>query len=261
MKWFLIICVFMFFAGWCLNKETEAARHKHHWGKAKTGHVVGNNAVTKSNQDDEFETEIELWIVKYTEPDQEEVFYDMYFGVEGGALEDAKKVQIEVPNGKKLELKKKLAVSSFEAELWGMSYEDLQDEIPDGKYVITFSPKKLESKLSIDITHDFPSIPEISYPVNGATDVPLGFTIEWESLSDSDIDGWLVNIEGEGDFEEGGDELDFEKYLPKSTTTFSIPGGLLQPNSQYYISLGVFKEGKNGAIASVRSISFTTGSE
>lgn len=105
------------------------------------------------------------------------------------------------------------------------------------------------------MTHDFPPTPVITYPEDGATDVPLSFDVVWEQM---DFDVFLT-LEG-GIFDE------FVVGLSKVDTSYTIPSGLLQPNTEYELSLEVQTVIGGGAeegndLQVVRIIRFTTGSE
>jgi len=131
------------------------------------------------------------------------------------------------------------------------------DDLPAGKYTIKYSPSKFGS-ISFNLTYDFPSTPVITYPEDGATNVSLTATIEWESSSD-DINGYGLSINGESD---DGYELEFKEDLAAETTSFQILQGLLWPNTQYEIELVAFKKVENGNyLHSILVINFTTGTE
>ena len=166
-------------------------------------------------------------------------------------MDNIKKVQIKAPGGKTSILKNGLGFGDSEFS-YNSDNDVLQSKFPEGRYLITFSPQKY-GDIKINITYDFPSTPLITYPEDGATNVPLNFTIEWELLDD--IDRLRLNVEGHDN-----DEIDFEKELSIDATSFTLPEGLLLPNRQYQIELKAFKDGENVSI-STRSIFFTTGTE
>ena len=237
MKRCVMICMLAFLVVWCLNTDVMASKQRHLQGNAKV----------KSNSD----SDIPVYVaVEDTKLNGSEDYSGIYFSVGEDTLKNIKKVTIKAPGGKTSILKNGLGFRHIEFS-YESDYEDLQSKFPEGKYLITFSPKKY-GDITINITYDFPSTPVITYPENGAANVPLNFTIEWELLDD--IDGLSLNVEGE----EG--DIEFEKELSIDATSFTLPEGILQPNSQYQIELTAFKDGENVS-TSTRSIRFTTGSD
>lgn len=239
MKRCVMICILAFLVVWCLNTAVMASKHSHLRGNAKA----------KSNSSSDIEVYVQ--VEKDTEPGSEVGFISFEVGGDGDTLDNIKKVQIKAPSGKKSILKNGLGFGGSEFS-YESDYEVLQSKFPEGEYLITFSPKKY-GEITINITYDLPSTPVITYPEDGAANVPLNFTIEWELLDD--IDGLRLIIEGEE-----GDDMDFEKELSIDATSFTLPEGILQPNSQYQIQLNAFNNGEHVSM-STRSIYFTTGSE
>lgn len=239
MKKCIMICILAFLVVWCLNTDVMASKQRH----------LRENAKAKSNSGSDIEVYVE--VEKDTEPGSEVGIISFEVGGDGDTLDNIKEVQIKAPSGKKSILKNGLGFGGSEFS-YESDYEVLQSKFPEGRYLITFSPKKY-GDITINITYDFPSTPVITYPEDGATNVPLNFTIEWELLDD--IDGLRLIIEGEE-----GDDMDFEKELSIDATSFTLPEDILLPNSQYQIQLKAFKDGENVSI-STRSIYFTTGSE
>ena len=204
----------------------------------------------KSNSD----SDIGLGVMVEKLEESNNVEYGIDFGFEDGGLENVKKVQIKAPNSKSSLLKNSLGFDELVFNRGGLAYEDLINKFPEGKYSIKFSPSKFGS-ISFNLTYDFPSTPVITYPEDGATDVPLSFTLTWESVSD--IDGLWLSIEGVLDL--------FE--LAAGDTSFSVPDALLKPNTQYGIELTAYKNSDENTdtfdskMRSARGIGFTTGSE
>ena len=254
MKWFAIICVFAFFAGWCLTTETEAARHRQHY--------LSNEI--KPQEDDEEEndgvTMEEFYIEKYVKSNEE--YYHVQFDIDGLPLEKAKKVKLTAPNGKKTEfkIKDKNGFNSLcsEADDLYVSYEDFQKAFPEGKYTFTFTPEEYGS-LKVYMEHDFPSTPVIISPKDGDTVSASGFTIEWEDMED-DLESLILHIDDDAVF--------FMDVPVTDTTSFNVPDGLLKPDTEYRIELRAQKRAnvsndydENCSIRTVRRIDFFTESE
>ena len=254
MKWFAIICVFAFFAGWCLTTETEAARHRQHY--------LSNEI--KPQEDDEEEndgvTMEEFYIEKYVKSNEE--YYHVQFDIDGLPLEKAKKVKLTAPNGKKTEfkIKDKNGFNSLcsEADDLYVSYEDFQKAFPEGKYTFTFTPEEYGS-LKVYMEHDFPSTPVIISPKDGDTVSASGFTITWEDMED-DLESLILHIDDDAVF--------FMDVPVTDTTSFNVPDGLLKPDTEYRIELRAQKRAnvsndydENCSIRTVRRIDFFTESE
>ena len=255
MKWFVVICVFAFFAGWCLNKETEAARHKQH---------CLNKEIKPQEEDDEEDDDgaaiEEFFIEKYVESNIEN--YSFRFDIDV-PLKNVKKVQLKAPNGKKTEFKIKdtleLTALCSEADELYANYKDFQKAFPEGKYTFKFTPKEYGS-LKVYMKHDFPSTPVILSPEDGDTMPASGFTIEWEDMGDEDLESLILHIDGEDGFSLKVPVID--------TTSFNVQDGLLEPNTEYWIELRAQKRpifsdvyDENCRIRTVRCIDFFTESE
>ena len=255
MKWFLIICVFVFFAGWCLNTETEAARHKQHYLSKEI-----KPQEEADEEDDDGVTMEEFYIEKYVKTNEE--YYHLEFDIDNLLLKEVKKIQLKAPNGKKIEfrVKDKFGFNSLcsEADDLYVSYEDFQKSFPEGEYTFTFTPKKFGS-LKVYLKHDFPSTPVIISPKDGGTVSASGFTITWEDVSD-DLEGLILHID---------DDSSFELSIPVTgETSFVVPDGLLKSNTEYRIELHASRRAnvskiydENCGIVTTQRIDFTTGSE
>ena len=248
------VCVVAFLVVCWLSSVAMASNQKHHGEKVKLGYNLRTNLTAHKSHDDEDEARVGMDISKNVYSDGE--FYEIDFDIEGSALINVKKIRIKTP-AKTAELKKAniFGFTDIAFEAGNMSFEDFQDNFPEGEYsIILFFQNKIGRK-TFDVTHDFPSTPVITSPEEGATDVPLTFTIEWEPLTDVDIDGLFLDIEGD-------DGAEIERFFTVSETSFTVPDGLLQPNTQYEIGLATYKNlGEDIYIASFRVVNITTGSE
>lgn len=180
-----------------------------------------------------------------------------WYGIEieiGG--EDVKKVKIatiKIPSGKRMLLNNSLGLDNITLEATYGSHDEFNEKFSEGEYSITLLPKKYGS-LKVDMTHDFPPTPEITYPEDGATDVPLNFDVVWEQM---DLGVYLTL--------ESGNIEPLSVSLTEVDTSYTFPSGLLQPNTEYELALmvettiGGGEEGND--LDTVRIIRFTTGSE
>ncbi len=247
MKRCVMISILAFLVVWCLNTDVMASKHRH----------LRGNSNLKSNSS----SDIGLGVMVEKLEESNNVEYGIDFGFEDGGLENVKKVRIKAPNGKSEVLQNSLGFDELVFDRGGLTYEDLINKFPEGKYSIKFSPNKFGS-ISFNLTYDFPSTPVITYPKDGATEVPLSFTITWESVSD--IDGLRLSI---GIDNGGSDHISLDVELAAGDTSFSVPDALLKPNTQYGIELTAHKDSDENTdtfdseMRSARGISFTTGSE
>jgi len=195
--------------------------------------------------------EIEMDIIMWKDAFSHGVYYGIEFNLEGNDVKNVRNVLINLPNGKKMWLRNTIGLNAICLEAWDMSYEEFNNRFPEGEYRIILFPQWNKS-LRVNVTHDFPQTPVITYPADGATDVPLDLTVEWESLGD--IDGLCLSMEGAG--------LEFEIDLPTDATSLAIPSGVLQPNTQYELWLEAeITDGRDNDLESCRCIYFTTGAE
>ena len=226
MKKFMVIFVLTFLAVIGLNKYERVA-----WAENDVEMDIDLSKVVSSDGES-YEIEIEI----------------------GG--EDVKKVKLpQLKSSQKYEVKNSLGLD--EIGLWASysNYNEFNKTFPEGEYSITLSPKQY-GNLKADITHDFPETPEITYPEDGATDVPLNLTIEWKSVGD--VDDLWVEVKGEN-AELGEIELLFN--VPSDNTSLVIPNGVLLPNSQHELLLRIAEASDENDLSTIRVVHFTTGSE
>lgn len=255
MRKFTIICMGIFLMLWGLNTAAFAS-DLNHSKRPKVGNVLTANAGLK-NYEDSVGDEIKLRMVvdKVTTSSGES--YDAQFHAEGKPLENVKVVRVKTPKGKNMVLKNPLGLSYMEIEAYDMSIGDFQKKFPEGKYQISLSPKKYGNS-TFDMAYDFPPTPVVTNPAAGATDVSLTPTFEWESLADDDINGFLLILTTQDSAE---NSLELIMFLPKETTSFSVPEGFLEADTEYELDVVARKTfGENAYITSVRCIFFTTAS-
>lgn len=249
MKHLITFCVLVFLVALGMNPEIMASCYKHNWEKSNLRHSM---SVKKAADDDTIS--VFMYAGKDVQPDSEN--YDVVFMLDGDKLRDVKKIQIKNPNNKKLIFKNTFGFNSLELVADGISSKDFQSRFPEGDYIITFLPNKFGNG-KINLSHDFPATPVITYPENDSTDIPLTFAVEWESLSDNDIDGLWLYIQGEN-----SEDIDYEVDLTVGSESVSIPEGVLQPNTQYRMGLEVYRDNDEySSILTTRIINFTTASE
>ena len=198
----------------------------------------------------ENDIEMDVDLFKYVSSDGES--YKIEIEIGGEDVKKVKTATINTPSGK---MKLKNALGLDEIGLWASygSYVEFNKKFPEGEYSITLSPKKYGS-MKVDMTHDFPPTPVITYPEDGATEVPLNFDVVWEQMDNS----VYLTLEG-------GNIEPLSVSLTEVDTSYTFPSGLLQPNTEYELSLevettiGGGDEGND--LDTIRIIHFTTGSE
>ena len=252
MKKLIIICMGVFLVMWGLSADVMASG-KTHGKKVKIGDILRANVKAQDEQDSEDDIEIGMQVDKIESSSDE--FYDIQFYLEGDTLKDAKKVQIKIPTGKKIELKNTVGLNSLDFEAFDLDNVELEERFPEGKYNITLVPKKIGGA-TFNVAYDFPPTPVVTSPEADAADVSLTLTIEWESLADEDIDGLLLILETNDDSD---DSFELVKFLAADTASFSIPEGLLQSDTEYELDVVAYKSfDENAYITGVRYINFTT---
>ena len=179
--------------------------------------------------------------------------YGIEIEIAGEDVKKVKTIMIKTPSGKNMKLGNSLGLDNITLNANYGNYDDFKEKFPEGEYSITLLPKKYGS-LKVDMTHDFLPVPVITYPEDGATDVPLNFDVVWEQISP----GVYLTLEG-------GNIEPLSVSLTEADTSYTIPSGLLQPNTEYELSLqvettiGGGDEGND--LDTIRIIHFTTGSE
>lgn len=126
-----------------------------------------------------------------------------------------------------------------EGDTWWGAASPFADQIaldaafPNGTYTLTIDLASGEAKAaSLPITGDaYPQAPRIvNYEAAQAINSAETFTFTWDAFPGAGPDDFIiVGIE-----DPPGDELIYESdFLPSTTTSFAIPGGILQPGQTY----------------------------
>jgi hypothetical protein len=225
--------------------------------KPKIGNILLANAKSVNYEDvEEDEIKLRMVVDKVTTSSGE--YYDAQFHAEGKPLENVKMVRIKTPKSKNIIVKNPVGLSYVEIEAYNMSIGNFQKKFPEGKYQMSLSPKKYGDATTFDMTYDFPPTPVVTSPASDATDVSLTPTFEWESLADDDINGFLLILTTQDSSE---NSLELIRFLPKETTSFSVPEGFLEAGTKYELDVAARKTfGENAFMTSVRCIFFTTAS-
>lgn len=127
--------------------------------------------------------------------------------------------------------------------------DGLKAAYPEGKYTLkATSVNGTKFYSEVILNHFLPPVASLIYPGYEAENIEIdNLVIKWTSVEN--IAGYIIEL----DQEELGVNLLVK--LPGSVNNFSAPGGLLQPSTEYVLSIGtVSKEGN----ISVVETSFTT---
>ena len=155
----------------------------------------------------------------------------------GGEL---KTLKVSSPNGKKiLNLKstdgQRLGVSKLTVETPEPTLAEVKAAYPAGVYQFraeTVDGEDVSGQATL--SHELLPATTITAPLNGATNVPTTITAAWTAVAGAS--GYFIEID------DGSRVLKAD--LPATSTTFIVPPGWLQPDTEY--TLGVAAVGENG---------------
>lgn len=178
--------------------------------------------------------------------------YGVSFTLAGDLLKKVTRVLIDGPKGRRIWLNNTLDLNEIFLSSANLSLEDFNYWFPEGQYMIKLFPT-VYGILKIQMTHNFPPVPGISYPADGATDVPVNAVFLWNPMTD--IIGLRLTIKNSVN-------LLFSIDLPVNATSYIAPIHLLTPNTLYELSLEAKVTDFSGnGLKTTRTISFTTREE
>ncbi|MCX5896445.1 MAG: hypothetical protein NTZ51_11540 [Proteobacteria bacterium] len=177
--------------------------------------------------------------------------YSVVFDLQS-ILRNIKRASITMPNGRTVIVKISPKINKVNLEASSLTEQELVKYYPEGAYNIILFPLQLQSTRKVFVTHIFPPTPENISPSYGETAVSLTPEVKWDKLNN--IDSIFLELTG--------GNLTFNIELPANATSFNIPGGVLQPDTEYSLVVGVkVSEGKGDTRASARVIKFTTANQ
>jgi hypothetical protein len=166
--------------------------------------------------------------------------------ITGNDLED---LTLYVPGNKPMKFSDIPRVDEIRWKASRSSFDQLQHDFPAGGYELRAQPwKRNLGSYTIDLTHDFPPVPNILYPEDGATNVTFPLDITWEPLQgiqDLTIKlayryGWL------------------EYGLSPDETSFTVEPWLWEPGQEYEVTLtGTAMDGKGNDLTTWRKTRFS----
>jgi hypothetical protein len=164
--------------------------------------------------------------------------YSVTFSMAGDYyLKNVKCIILTSPMNKKLFIKNELGLNNLQWQATILSEKEFIKRFPEGQYHITMLPLTYNRPVDPYISHDFPKTPTIIFPSDGAIDVPINPTIEWEDLYATDADSLMIELTGWG--------LGFKKDIrlweitPSSSPAYSsyiLPFNL-DPGTAYTLTL------------------------
>jgi hypothetical protein len=168
-----------------------------------------------------------------------------------------KNVRVFNPEGRKIlqftargEMRE-LGLTELQFESAEPDAETALDLFEDGTYI--FLGRTIDGELLVgtaELTHEIAEAPEFT-PEDGALVDPEGVVVEWDEIED--VETYQVIIES--DDVEG----EIDAILPSSMTSFAIPDGFLQEDTEYKIE--VLAKLENGNQTLTENFVTTTGSD
>ncbi len=176
--------------------------------------------------------------------------YGISFALSGDLLKKVSRVFIDGPRGRRIWVNNTLNLNDVLLSALNLGSDEFNFWFREGDYKISFSPPGL-GKLKVHMTHNFPPTPAVTYPLEGAADVPTNPVITWAPITG--IIGLQLRLKDNAGFV-------FSTDLPINATSYSVPANLLKPNTGYELSLEASVTDLSGTsgLATTMNISFTT---
>ncbi len=180
--------------------------------------------------------------------------YGIRFSLSGDQLKKASRIFVDGPRGRRVWVNNTLNLNDILLSALNLGLDEFNLYFPEGDYKISFSPPAI-GKLKVHMTHNFPSIPAITSPLDGAVNVPTNPVITWAPITG--ISGLQLQLTDNAGFVLG-------TSLPFNATSYAVPANLLKPNTGYELSLEArITDLINGTseLTTTMTISFTTGAQ
>jgi hypothetical protein len=105
-----------------------------------------------------------------------------------------RRLSIQTPKKKMMVLNNILSLNDLTFAAKDLSYDSFKIQFPQGEYTLAYtmvkSPKQWRK---FKILHAFPDVPAVTFPSEGAKDVPLDATLTWSDQPDL---YWSLYLEG-----------------------------------------------------------------
>jgi hypothetical protein len=178
--------------------------------------------------------------------------YGISFALSDDALKNVNTVVVDGPRGARVRLNNTLDLNDILLSAVNLSLEEFNRLFPEGNYKIDLTPRTLGG-LKVHMTHNFPSTPAVTYPLDGSVNVPANPVITWAPITG--IIGLQLQLTDNAGFV-------LSMNLPINATSYIVPTNLLKASTGYDLSLEakVTDFGGNG-LNTTMIISFTTAAQ
>jgi hypothetical protein len=180
--------------------------------------------------------------------------YGIGFALSDDALKNVNTVIVDGPRGARIRLNNTLNLNDVLLSAVNLSLAEFNRLFPEGDYKIDLTPRTL-GKLKVHMTHNFPSTPAVTYPLDGSVNVPANPVITWAPITG--IIGLQLQLTDNAGFV-------LSMNLPINATSYIVPTSLLKPNTGYELSLEAkvidLINGTN-SLNTTMTISFTTAAQ
>ncbi len=171
--------------------------------------------------------------------------------ITGTELDKVKSLLLYVPGNKPIKFKNLPGIGEITWKAVRGSFNQFQHDFPAGRYELQAQPKR-HGSYAIDLTLNFPPVPNILYPADGAKNVTFPFSITWEPLQG--IQDLTIRVAyGYGWLEYG---------LSPDDTSFEVGQWDFEPGQEYEVTLtGTVTDGKGNKLSTWRKMHFTTAAQ
>jgi len=141
-----------------------------------------------------------------------------------------------------------LELSGFKIESYEARLETLLAACPEGMYdMVAGTSDGRVARGSAELSHELAAAAQITYPLDGATGVPLAnLTITW--TTDPSASAYRIGLEQ-------GDTDGIQAILPGSAGSFQVPPGVLQSGLETQLEISTIAD--NGNLTTVELVFIT----
>ncbi len=197
------------------------------------------------------QSNVEMQVKMYKDVSSKGETYGISFELSNDVLKKVTRVYVQGPRGARIWVNNTLDLNGIVLSAVNLSSKEFRRWFPEGNYSIILTPPTFR-KLEVSLTHDFPPTPAVLSPLDGSEGVPTNPIILWTPVTGiTDLRLQLKN--------DAGFSLSFD--LPTNATSYSVPAGLLNPNTLYELSLEGKKatDSEGNGLVTTTLISFRTG--
>ena len=178
--------------------------------------------------------------------------YGISFDLSNDALKSVSRIIIDGPRGPRIRLNNPLNFNDIVLSAVNLSLDEFNSLFPEGDYKIDLVPSAF-GKLKVHMTHNFPSTPALTYPLDGSVSVPTNPVITWAPITG--ITSLQLQLTDNAGFV-------LSTNLPINATSYVVPANLLKTNTGYEVSLETnVTDFAGNVLNTTMSVSFTTGAQ